>query len=186
MRVCYAAQVVSRSVAVAIRWCANNGKFEGDHNTKSALATAAFLEEMNRPFDILKGKVFGNKNPDKVPMTKNNGQVEKLKEFRAYLSKVALPKGSKVMSLRNLLYYIDGFLEMVEEILNVPGLYFVCPGCFNQDALENSYAILRSKLENNRNPSVREILILTGRLFSIKILRKGYWNYISEVLGIKG
>lgn len=142
MRVCYAAQVVSRSVAVAIRWCANNGKFEGDDNTKSALATAAFLEEMNRPFDILKGKVFGNKNHDKVPMTKNNGQVEKLKEFRTYLSEVALPKGSKVMSLRNLLYYIDGFLEMVEEILNVPGLYFVCPGRFNQDALENSFAIL--------------------------------------------
>lgn len=67
MSVCLAAQILSRSVAVAIRTAVGTGELE----SLTALDTADFIEIINNCFDALNSRKRISKNPFNIALTKN-------------------------------------------------------------------------------------------------------------------
>jgi len=151
MKVSLATQVLSHSVAVALRTYVHFQKLDD-----SALSTASFVERIDKIFDVLNSRVVKVNHKWKKPLTeKSVEQFQLLDEacqwitswrFRHVLKNTVK---SMLPFQQGLLLTIRGIREVVHDLLNEHAFQFVLTSRFNQDIVENWFSCIRQKGLNN-------------------------------------
>lgn len=163
MKVSYATQILSHSVAAAIRTTVTLAKFS-EEVSEFVESTAEFCEKFNNLFDIFNSqKRFGG-SIYKSAFTKNNKDQEYfLMNMVSYIKNIKIltknSKGGKktVYVFNGLLLNIMALINMSNDIFNTYNdVEYILTRRLNQDILENLFAIIRGKGGYNRYPSVRE------------------------------
>ena len=166
MRVHHAAQVLSKSMANALRESGNPEYTE----------TAVFCEMMDRWFDCLNGRYLSQgqftRKPELAPYrSKEDWRFNWLnQEFLDWLEmweedikgREGLTKGEKSVlflsyqTVEGLRITTKSFVELIPQILSQDQSLFVLPEKINQDKLELMFGKLRRSLGNSDNPTVQE------------------------------
>jgi len=109
-----AVQVLSRSVAAAIKTCVGTKEL----NTSTALNTASFIEDVNDMFDSANSKNLYDPNPNRRPLNDNNPRVfENLKKIRTtFQSAVKINKNNKNNSIPPC---FEGFVWTITALLEI-------------------------------------------------------------------
>lgn len=144
MKVSLAAQILSRSVAVAIRTVVGTGELK----SQTAYDTANFIETINNAFDALNSKRRKSKNPFNSAITKNlNRPRQALNEGKKLLSnlkKILINKNGSTVITRPPSF--DGFLQSIEAVIQMfeeessGGVKYLLTSRLNQDVLENVFS----------------------------------------------
>nr|CAH7733463.1 unnamed protein product [Callosobruchus chinensis] len=150
MRVKYAAQIFSNSVASAVKSASQLQSIESD----TAEETSNFINNIDRIFDSLNSKTFLDPNPNRRPLSK-----------------------SKPTSFNNIKFGIEYFqsLEVFDENGHKKIIFTVLTDLFghlqsfnckylitshlNQDPVENLFSVIRNRCGYNPTPSVRQFRI---------------------------
>lgn len=158
MNVKLSVQVLSHSVAAAIRTCVQTKELLSD----SATNTADFVDLMDKLFDCLNSKTLFAKNPYRSALSDNNTYVmdtlQKATDILSNLTKISTTnkKISRPYCFDGLLLTIRGILMLFEEEKK-HGTQYILTNRLNQDVLENQFSIYRQKGGYNRNPTARTL-----------------------------
>lgn len=133
MNVKLAVQVLSHTVAAAIRTAAQTGELTGS----SAETTADFIDFINNLFDCLNSRTITSKNPYNSALIENSVVQNTLKDALEFLPKVvkidrSTQRFSKPPCFTGLIQTVRGVLSLFEEeksnnikfILTFPKIYF--------------------------------------------------------------
>lgn len=164
MKVSYATQIFSCSVAAAINTALASGELVSD----TAKNTSKFIQLINDTFDALNSKNKFDTNPYRCAITKNcNTRVHKTlssaKRVFAELKKISVNKnGVKKLTtppcFEGMQQTINAVLQLSSEEFSVgSGVKFIMTYRFNQDVIENLFGIYRMKGGCNRNPTVKNL-----------------------------
>ncbi|KAL4153780.1 hypothetical protein QTP88_001613 [Uroleucon formosanum] len=155
MRVKLAVQLLSNSMAAAIRTCMQTGQLQ--NNTSSN--TADFIEFINHLFDCLNSKSLYSHNPYLYSLTDLGTVKNFLIEASQYftnLQKLKKGKLSQPPCFKGFTQTINGVLQFFEaEKSN--DIVFLMTNRLNQDVLENLFSIFRQNGGYNKNPTARTI-----------------------------
>ena len=150
MRVKYAVQVLSHSVAAGI-----NTHISTSHLTSEAKYTADFIEKLDTLFDLLNfTQPFGDK-PARRAITSDNDVVNQLTVLKDWLGQLKwknVRAASAIKCLWGLQVSITSIVALSQALLG-DGFKFVCTARFNQDCIENFFAGIRSKQGWHENPN---------------------------------
>lgn len=170
MRVVYAVQALSRSVAAAIESATENRQMSRN-GVKKALSTASFVRKIDAYFDCLNGKALFDRNPLRRGLKPDNDVWNKLLELQKYFQNVEY-LGGRIYCLEGLRQTTAGILLLTGDILqDYPDKDCILTSRFNQDPVENLFSSVRSKGGNSRNPSVHEFNIIIAKLISVKLIQ---------------
>lgn len=171
MRVCYATQVFSATVAAGIRTCLAAGKFSKNIEQK-AVATADFVLKINNIFDCLNSRNLLEKDPYKKPLFVNGIGPNYLRVSIDFLKSLKLSKKNKNYCICGLIQSINATLMLSNELLADPTIQvtFFLTSRLNQDPVENTFAQIRAKRGNMKNPSVYEFKYIIAKLMSMKFV----------------
>lgn len=150
-----ALQMLSHSMAAAIKTCANNGELKSE----TAMSTANFLEIANNLFDCLNSKTLYSKNKFSCALSeKNPHTMETLKNgletFRI------IKKIDKVGNEKRPPCF-DGIVQTILAVLSLyqeeksDSVFFLMTNRLNQDIIENFFSIIRQKSGYNPNPTAK-------------------------------
>lgn len=169
MRVKYAAQTFSHSVAAAIKTSLQIGQLR----STTALQTAEFIYKINDIFDALNSRSLQDPNPNRRPLSiYQNRSVDVLVEAVNYFENVAVFENNKK---RNNIYCIDGFkwtiksVLMLWEHLKKKEVKYLLTGFLNQDPLENFFSVIRNRGGYNPSPTVRQCRIAIQHNVNIRL-----------------
>src|SRR6218665_543967 len=151
MKVSLATQVLSHSVAAAIRTYVRFKKLND-----SALSTANFIERIDRIFDVLNSRVMKSNNKWKKPLTaKSVDQFQLLDSACEWISSWRFRHVTKntikttLPFQQGLMLTITGLRHIAHGLLNEHAFRFVLMSRFNQDIVENFFSCIRQKGLNN-------------------------------------
>ncbi|CAG5048305.1 unnamed protein product [Parnassius apollo] len=172
MKVCYATQLLSKSVANGIRTYIDNNEIE-----ESGIDTANFLMMMNNLFDSLNTYNVRNKYEYKRAYEGNESQKVFFKQMLSFFKDLKLknPKNGNYVTSR--VRFIDGFQITITSImllfddLRVEGFNFLMTRRCNQDALENLFGQIRTKNGTALNPTCRQFASAFKNLFFCSIIK---------------
>lgn len=167
MRVKLASQLLSSSMAAAIRTCVATGQI----CSKTALDTADFVQFMNNLFDCLNSRSLYNCNPYKTALTHSGNVKIFLLESLNYFSNLKKIKNGKISqppSFKGFTQTINGILQFFEGKKSNE-IIFVMTNRLNQNVLDNLFSIFRQKGGYNKNPTSRTITtsIRSSCIFSL-------------------
>jgi hypothetical protein len=151
MKVALATQVMSHSVAAAIRTYVNFNQLD-----QAALPTADFIEKIDKIFDVLNSRTQSAKHKWKKPLTStSNDQFELLDEAVDWIKSWKfrhVNTKKEITSLpfhQGLLQTIRAIRQVSHQLLTEHGFRFVLTSRFNQDIVENWFSCIRQKGLNN-------------------------------------
>lgn len=172
MKVKYATQIFSHSVVAGIKTIYDLNNFSDSVKSKVP-ATWMFFEKLNKLFDILNSKHMfdGNEFKSGLKINKNTASYKFLEEMATYLQDIKLVNRKKVFSFDGIVQTINGILFLLKSLMNdSTNIQYLLTSRLNQDALENTFALIRSANGNNTHPSVQEFNFTVAKLLSIKFL----------------
>ncbi|KAI5644640.1 transposase protein domain-containing protein [Phthorimaea operculella] len=146
MRVKYATQVLSRSVAVAICTLVENGKLP-----ETSFGTTKFVELINNTFDILNSSSVKDDYKYKRALYQAEFQTETLRKAQNVLSGLHVINPQNGHDMTNSMKFIRGFLISINSILSLSsdlklaGYKYLYTRRLNQDALENFFGKIRQQ-----------------------------------------
>ena len=158
MRVCLATELLSQSVAVAMRTYVAFGQMPVE-----ALVTANFIEKINRLFDVMNSQKISEQNKYKKPLRLTS--VDQLAVLDSSLDWMKDWKfvGNEMGNRKQTLPFRDGWILTIQSLKSVVmdlltnfSYKFILTSRFNQDALENFFCQVRSKGGSRDNPSTLE------------------------------
>ena len=155
MRVCLAAQILSHSMAAALKM-----RMITNELPHEATATADFAENMDKLFDLLNSRQLKGNKPARCAITPKNRNLDNLVHLKDWVSKwefVGARSQSAIKSHSGLQSSISSVLALSRELLQ-EGFQFVCSSSFNQDCVDNFFAGLRSKHGWNENPTPSQFI----------------------------
>lgn len=167
MRVSYAVQILSNSVASAINTSIFLESIPQCQINK-AKTTSSFVKNFNDVFDF-----FNSSVNDKNTMKGNLEQVKFLEDMKIYISGLTLiprpnEKKKTVYALSGWINNINALLMFSKEIFfDFPNVDSIATRRLNQDILENVFSIIRSR-GNNRNPSAKEFNYILRFIINMK------------------
>ena len=168
MKWCLALQVMSDSVARALRWCHNIG--EKGFESKDVLATADFLELHDKVFDVMNSRSkYGSYykaalSKDNIERTKKLFKnFSKMYESLEMMPQVPRAKGKKVLKSRRKTGPL-GFIACTKSLLGLfedmqsgnLDLEYLCTYKLTQDHLEHFFSAIRLRGGWRTNPSPLE------------------------------
>ena len=149
MRVRYATQVLSHSVAAGIFSMVELGAMDED-----AEATADFCEKFDQLFNALNSATVKSSQPWRGALSETSGHKKFLLETREWL--LSIESGSKSSSRLPCLIGWDMAIRSVLalwEELSTQGIKYLLTSRVNQDCVENLFSIIRGKGRNMDNPN---------------------------------
>lgn len=161
MKVQFAAQIFSTSVANALLFCKNTLKLK---EFKSCQGTIEFLHVFNDLFDILNSKNM-KQSGFKQPLNEQNKEIitNKLKEIKSYIlflktiNGELLIKSRKKIGFLGFLICIHSTIALYEELCEQLKLLKYIPFYkLSQDHLELLFGCIRRQGGNNNNPTARQ------------------------------
>lgn len=159
MSVKLALQVMSHSVAAAIKTCIGTGQL----NSETAKHTAEFIEFIDQLFDCLNSKTLFSRNPYNAAMSHANFYVlttlNKAEDIFSHITKINKSTNSKTrpFCFDGLVQTISGVKMLFENEVDGQEIHFLLTNRLNQDVLENLFSVYRQKGGYNRNPTVRTL-----------------------------
>lgn len=156
MRVKFAVQIFSNTMASTIRTCVSTNELFSE----TALDTADFADFMNRLFDCLNSRSLYSKNIYNCALSDTNCVKQFLITASSYF--VDLYKLSKKEKITRPPCF-NGFTQTINGVLyffedeKKHNISFLLTNRLNQDVIENLFSIFRQKGGYNRNPSSRVI-----------------------------
>ena len=150
MRVCLAAQVLSRSVAAGIQMRIITNELPAE-----AACTAEFIENMDKLFDILNSRLLKADRPARCAVTTNNTSLANLLTLKEWVHNwrfVGARAPAGIHCHWGLQASIVSIHALCVELL-AEGFKFVSTSRLNQDCVENFFASMRSKQGWNENPT---------------------------------
>ena len=168
MKVSLAAQVLSNSVADALKFCReelNLPKFAGSE------ATEEFIRIFNDAFDIMNSRNTFGKNL-KAPMSISNEPqwMAVLQCTRDYILGLTLSDGVKLVESRRKAGFV-GLIMNIKSLQNIFDVYvrtgplkFLITYKLSQDHLELFFGSIRSRLGCNNNPTAKQFASSYKRL----------------------
>ncbi|CAI6369764.1 unnamed protein product [Macrosiphum euphorbiae] len=155
MRVKFATQVFSHSMASTMRTCIQTKQLQN----KNAQDTADFVDFMNKLFDCLNSRTLLSNNPYNCALS-DVGKVKpflmKASTYFTNMHKYKKGKMSRPPCFNGITQTINGILNLFEEEKQ-NGILFLLTNRFNQDILENLFSIFRQKGGYNKNPTARTL-----------------------------
>jgi hypothetical protein len=147
MRVSLAVQVLSHSVAAALKSHADSGRLP-----ETVHQTANFVARINKLFDIGNScsiSAYGDKRPitlENLSSTTSHmlQEMEWIREWRFHDTRV--PEGTVRATLpfqRGLLVTLASLCGLADRLLTVKGFKYFCTRRCNQDCAENVFATIR-------------------------------------------
>lgn len=153
MSVKLATQIFSHKVATAISTALEIGVYT-ETEKPVASATHKFLSRMNNLFDVLNSKQRYNKNPNKNAISENGVLENYLKQAVEWILTWKNTKPQQPYCYNGLIQTINGILELWSTLKNTPEQKYLITSHFNQDPLENIFAVVRNNRGSyERNPS---------------------------------
>lgn len=171
MRVKYATQLFSHSVASAIKTAAKTGELD----STTAFNTAELVESVNNIFDALNSTSATHKNPHKTALTVNgSGSIAQrtLENSIDFFQNIHVFEGSQ---LRTNIYCLEGFQLSIQAVLLLwndlksEGAKYFCTGAINQDCIENFFSVIRSRGGYNPTPTLQQFRISTQHNMHIRL-----------------
>lgn len=151
-----ALQIFSNSVAAVLRTCIATGQIK----SKTAVATADFVQELNNLFDCLNSKSLYSSNMyscalnDDKPYLLN--KLMKAKEWCAQLELIQPIKVyGKVLPCFNAMEWSINSIIMIYTQQQNLGFKYLLTSRLNQDIIENTFSVFRQRGGFNRNPTAR-------------------------------
>lgn len=157
MKVSLATQVLSHSVSTAIRTNVSLGNF--GEQSKSALETAAFVENCNNLFDVMNSSTKVSTTVYKSAITKTSIHREEIQKMIEWVNtwKILDRDGKNVTSrfrfINGIKLSLTSILGLAHELLNSGKLEFLMTRRLCQDPLEQFFSIIRQKGGFSKNPS---------------------------------
>ena len=168
MKVALATQVLSQSVADALRFCRtelNLPEFQGSQ------ATEEFIEVFNELFDVLNSKNFlgrGKKAP--MQLSNEDSWSKVFQRSRQYISGLRLLDGTRLIHSKRKTGLV-GFLINMKSVENIfdrfvrtNRLKYLLTYKLSQDHLELFFGCVRSRLGCNNNPTAKQFQSTYRRL----------------------
>lgn len=151
MNVKLATQILSHSVACGLRSYIKLKQMSTD-----AEPTAAFVERINRLFDIMNSNSRTAKNKWQRPLSVNTVEqfheladaVMWIKEWKFKSRKTGIVKDDLPFK-QGLLMTLTALISVSRYLIDVQGFRFVLTSRFNQDVVENWFSCIRGKGHNN-------------------------------------
>lgn len=160
MRVLYAAQILSHSVASTIKTLIDTKQL----NTETAFYTAEFISKINEIFDALNSRYLGDCKRNRRPLSVFDNNAENI--LKEGLNLFATIKVYEKEKLRKNLYCVEGFQISIKSILMLwddlktnYDVKYLMTSFLNQDPLENFFSVIRTRGGYNPMPSVRQFRI---------------------------
>ncbi|CAB3238210.1 unnamed protein product [Arctia plantaginis] len=172
MKVCYATQLLSKSVANGIRTYIDNNEIE-----ESGRDTAKFLMMMNNLFDSLNTSNLRNSYEYKRAYEGNESQKAFFKQMLSFFKDLKLKNPKNGNNVTSSVRFIDGFQITITSImllfddLRMEGFNFLMTRRCNQDALENFFGQIRTKNGTALNPTCRQFALAFKNLFFCNIIK---------------
>lgn len=167
MKVKYAAQVLSNSVAVGLECL-----LSFDYLPPESIHTIKFIEMMDKLFDIFNARSTAAGKMLNRPFCKSPQQLAILQQAQYFFSEVQVVdyKGSNVTKRMRFLYgwqvNINALLQMYDK-LNYPAL---STRRLNQDCLENFNGKMRQQSGNSKNPTPIQFYRAFKKIFCMNLL----------------
>lgn len=158
MRVKYAAQILSQTVAVVLKLLARAK--ENEHRSKELLDTGLIIEDLNRLFDFTNGP--SGPNDVKKGLRENvSRKTEHIKVWAEYRKKLATLKfltknGTQAKNVKCVEGYITtlkSLRDIWEYLTKESDFKFLNLRQLNQDSLENLFGVIRQHSPTNRHPT---------------------------------
>lgn len=169
MRVKYASQIFSKTVAAAIKTATLTGQLK----TSTSLNTAEFIANVNDIFDSLNSRVLNERNPYRQPLSVYNREsVETLENGLKYFEDVEILENNKK---RNNIYCVEGFQWTLRSVLllwsnlKADGTKYLLTSFLNQDPLENFFSVIRNRGGYNPTPTVRQCRLAIQHNMNIRL-----------------
>ena len=174
MNVKLAAQVVSYTVASAIRTALKTQPNIFEDYLNNAIPTANIVEQFNNIFDCLNCRNFSSKYVYQQPLRSNNQIYNYLKNSLEFLKnlKIISPNENYFKFIKGFELTINAQLKLIDHLSDTFGTEYILTGKTNQDALENFFSALRGKGGYNYMPSSHEIGVHYANIIVMKILFK--------------
>lgn len=159
MKVSYASQVFSATVAAGMRSCVEYGKLP-----RAAETTVNFIEYMDKLFDILNSRTKAASKELNLPFKNTTQQRDHLimmidifNNMRVIDTKI-IDGNTTHIDVSERMKFINGWKITINSLLQLwdeiqtPG-YTLCTYRLNQDCLENMFGNFRNQNGNNVNPT---------------------------------
>ena len=166
MRVRFAAQVLSHSVAAGIGTLCHLGSMKAE-----AMKTAEFVENMDRLFNVFNSSTKTSTRKMQHCLMEKSGHMTFLDESFIWLSTI------KPMSKRKTLPCIEGWklsirsLQLIWKDLHTNhNVAFLFTNRLNQDCAENLFSVIRGKGGNRDNPDAREFRSALRQIMVEKVM----------------
>jgi len=170
MKVKYAAQIFSKTVSATVKTAYQTKQL----SSSTAVNTAAFLETINRLFDVLNSRCLRDPNKDRRPLSiYDDNCINILVNGLEYFKDIRVLEGTTV---RRNIYCIDGFLWTIKgvlllwESLKAQGVKYLPTSFLNQDAIEHLFSVIRSRGGYNPTPTVRQFRIALQSNINIRLM----------------
>lgn len=172
MRVKYAAQVLSHSVAAGLCMIQTCSSSIDDYS-----GTAEFVEQMDELFDMLNSRSLSHTKLFARAITATSTHVAALETKQDFIRswEVVTVEGRHASSppcKRGWLITIAAVLQMWEQ-LRVEGLSFLMTNRLNQDCLENSFSVIRQKGGFRDSPDTEQFKASVKALMTENLMRSG-------------
>ena len=156
LRVKYAAQVLSHSVASGIALLVSSGIFG-----QNALPTAHFLENFDQLFNTFNSGNLLSRQKMGHALSERSGHQEFLQSSLEWLQTVR-PTSSRTATLPCLKGWkmaVRALLQLWDHLRTDCGITFLLTNRLNQDCLENLFSTIRGKGGHGDNPSAKQFRI---------------------------
>jgi len=178
MKVKYAVQVFSNTVAAAMQCCVQDGSLP-----LTAETTITFIEHMDKLFDLLNSKKKSGSKDFNRPFKNTAKQREHLlhmlevfKNMRILDTKkvdgetVIIDVTKRMKFLNGWTITINSLLMLWDDITKTPN-FVLCTYRFNQDVLENLFGTFRNQNGNNVNPTPIQFLWAFKKIFFVNYFK---------------
>ena len=173
MKVKYAVQALSSSVADAIDWLRNEGvpEFQGSE------PTTKFIRILDRIFDFLNSRNPFGKEYKKPIFSNNIGYfVKKTESWIQYLNSLTTLNGIPLIVTRRKCFVIgfvtslNSILTTARDLLATQYYKYVLTYKFSQDHLELFFAVIRLRLGCNNNPNALQLKYINKKILLKKAI----------------
>lgn len=169
MKVCYATQILSATVAAALRKLVTSSSISSE-----ALVTSDFVLNMNDLFDMFNSSTLFHAIKYKQAFSGDDYQIDFLSKMKTYLNDLTVftEKGIDISKKVKVFKYwyqnISSLLTMWNYLRAIaPEIKYLFMRRFNQDSLENFFGKIRSMNGNAFNPTPIQLYYSFQKLFSV-------------------
>ena len=151
MRVKYATQVLSHSVAAGISTMVTLKALPPE-----ASETALFIERIDQLFNTFNSRLKSSNQKMRHAMSETSGHRQFLEDTLEWMSTLHSRSSKPLPSISGWKIAIRSLLLLFADLVDEYHVKFLSTNRLNQDCIENLFSVIRGKMRNGDNPSPKQ------------------------------